>query len=392
MAQETLNNAQRALLEADQRVSEASLDFEQATPARVMENFIQERVSSNDYTKRLGLLSLVRQDFKVLSDLIDEQNKKLVKGEISDTNQGYGINRIVLYIDDLDRCSEAKVVEVLQAVHLLLALPLFVVVVAVDARWIYRALSSHYPQLLQEPGSGEQLASASPLDYLEKIFQIPFWITPIDKQGRTNMLRSLFAGGDAAAGSSHSANGSDEEEVDLILEALKIEQAELDLIDDLVPLVGRSPRALKRFVNVYRLIKAGLSTEERQSFVTSPSPDTAADFSTVMFLLALVTNSPGVATSCFRAIEALGKEDEGLDATVQSPPPGATMPVTTLWDDLLSRMEADTSVAGTRDWEEVKSWVNDNGQDLLTDDRDRLRYWAHRVARFSFRAEPAWLN
>ncbi len=39
------------------------------------------------------------------------------------------IDRIVLYIDDLDRCPEVKVVEVLQAVHLLLAYPLFVVVV-----------------------------------------------------------------------------------------------------------------------------------------------------------------------------------------------------------------------------------------------------------------------
>ena len=44
------------------------------------------------------------------------------------------IERIVLYIDDLDRCPPERVVEVLQAVHLLLAFELFVVVVAVDAR------------------------------------------------------------------------------------------------------------------------------------------------------------------------------------------------------------------------------------------------------------------
>jgi hypothetical protein len=38
----------------------------------------------------------------------------------------------VLYIDDLDRCPPRRVVEVLTAMQLLLALPLFVVVVAVD--------------------------------------------------------------------------------------------------------------------------------------------------------------------------------------------------------------------------------------------------------------------
>ena len=43
------------------------------------------------------------------------------------------LSRIILYIDDLDRCDPERVIDVLQAVHLLLAFPLFVVVVAVDS-------------------------------------------------------------------------------------------------------------------------------------------------------------------------------------------------------------------------------------------------------------------
>ena len=57
------------------------------------------------------------------------------------------INRIVLYIDDLDRCPPDKVVEVLQAVHLLLSFPAFVVVVAVDARWVSQSLRIGYKDL-----------------------------------------------------------------------------------------------------------------------------------------------------------------------------------------------------------------------------------------------------
>lgn len=67
--------------------------------------------------------------------------------------QPLSFDRILLYIDDLDRCPPKKVVEVLQAIHLLLGFPLFVVLVAVDERWVSRALASEYPGLLRENGA-----------------------------------------------------------------------------------------------------------------------------------------------------------------------------------------------------------------------------------------------
>ena len=50
-------------------------------------------------------------------------------------------------------------VDVLQAVHLLLHFPLFVVVMAVDARWVSRALKERFPHLLEE---NVTLAAESP--------------------------------------------------------------------------------------------------------------------------------------------------------------------------------------------------------------------------------------
>ncbi len=71
----------------------------------------------------------------------DEENTRKIHIETDKTELDCRIdwdlpelNRIVLYIDDLDRCPPKRVVEVLQAVHLLLAFELFVVVVGVDAR------------------------------------------------------------------------------------------------------------------------------------------------------------------------------------------------------------------------------------------------------------------
>jgi hypothetical protein len=46
-------------------------------------------------------------------------------------------------IDDLDRCSPERVVNVLEAVHLLFDDELFVVLLAVDTRWLEQSLRAH---------------------------------------------------------------------------------------------------------------------------------------------------------------------------------------------------------------------------------------------------------
>ena len=106
------------------------------------------------------------------------------------------IERIVLYIDDLDRCPEDKVVEVLQAVHLMLGLPLFVVVVAVDVRWVGESIRKHYGRLVGwDERTGIRPAttsSASADDYLEKIFQIPYRIHPLEPDVRKLLLGGLL--------------------------------------------------------------------------------------------------------------------------------------------------------------------------------------------------------
>jgi hypothetical protein len=96
----------------------------------------------------------------------------------------------VLYIDDLDRCPPRRVVEVLEAVHLMLALDLFVVVVAVDARWLIRSLEYHHRELFK--GGGDAESVATPIDYLDKIFQIPFTLRPPAPEATADFLRSLL--------------------------------------------------------------------------------------------------------------------------------------------------------------------------------------------------------
>jgi hypothetical protein len=201
--------------EADRGLTQARRDLEQLEAQLLtlradvqMAQFVKERQASDDYRKHLGVIARARSDFERLSEL-------LFRNRDADPKEGLPrIDRIVLYIDDLDRCDEAQVVKVLQAVHLLLAFKLFVVVVAVDSRWLLHSLQQHSTAFqASAPGDhgisdGERLHwESTPLNYLEKIFQIPFTLPPVDQPGFESLIDHLTepqADG-SAAGATRSA-------------------------------------------------------------------------------------------------------------------------------------------------------------------------------------------
>src|SRR5262249_25138930 len=113
---------------------------------------------------------------------------KQQRGEAVPQDAGLQVpDRIVLYIDDLDRCSHEQVYAVLQAIHLLLAFELFVVVVGVDVSWVEGAVAKYFEGDLAGEEPAEAGARPKPrsdrrkraADYLEKIFQIAFWLQPL---------------------------------------------------------------------------------------------------------------------------------------------------------------------------------------------------------------------
>jgi len=156
------------------RTEQIEHDLEELRPDAQLFRFLIERAESPDYQGRLGLISIVRRDLDQLSLLMKDWRDHPVEGRTP-------IDRIVLYIDDLDRCEPEQVVEVLQAVHLLLALDLFTVVVGVDPRWMVRSLRARYPATLGSIGvDGSYDGGVTPEDYLEKIFNIPFVLPRMD--------------------------------------------------------------------------------------------------------------------------------------------------------------------------------------------------------------------
>ncbi|WP_370949785.1 P-loop NTPase fold protein [Amycolatopsis sp. cg5] len=333
------------------KVVELKAELAATTPRRVLSDFITDRLASEDYRSHLGVPALVRRDLERLSQLVAEHRDNPADDSVP---EDYAIDRIVLYIDDLDRCPPELVVQVLEAVHLLLAFPLFVVVVAVDSRWLTSSLEEHYAQL---GGKG-----ASPDAYLEKIFQVPFWVRPLGSGTRQGMLRALFAPSVAAEPTSRETepeSGPDlqpadfaafaervaslssvrrEDEAALTATGLTLTAQELQGIEEAGALLGDTPRAIKRFVNIYLLVKAmgvarGRSMpDERQLAV----------------LVALATRHPGLVESLLSKVtagnETLGKalagvENPMLDDWVAEKPDRAELDLSPFrdWIELVSR-------------------------------------------------------
>jgi hypothetical protein len=295
-ADQQVEEAQRAADQAEQdlavavreeqaiatEVERLNAELATITPTRVLSDFLSERARADDYRRHLGIAALIRNDFEQLSDLIRSHNSDVLEGK---AEEDLGMNRIILYIDDLDRCPAKKVIEVLQAVHLLLAFDLFVVVVAVDSRWLSNSLISEHPSLVGTVGD----RSATPRDYLEKIFQVPFWIQPLAEGDRRHLVHGLLernllrrpasattATTDVPAPDPLTVNREEEQVIYAMLrapgrphaatETLAITRQELDFFDELAPLLGETPRTVKRLVNVYQLLTAmpGVRTNGQQ--------------------------------------------------------------------------------------------------------------------------------
>lgn len=232
--------------------------------AAQLKDFIASRATANDYKAGLGLLAALRKDCEKLSELLAKQSIDQTESDAPKAE----LERIVLFIDDLDRCPPDRVVEVLQAVHLLLAFPLFVVVVGVDARWVSGCLQRRFTDTI---GPDPKQHITRPGDYLEKIFQIPYWLAPFSREPADTYFRTLVrASGAVIAGSasesagtgastrpaarSSGASQSTPSDADST-NALPWAPRELDVVASLSSIPGSTPRATKRFFNLYNLLR-----------------------------------------------------------------------------------------------------------------------------------------
>jgi hypothetical protein len=256
-----LRNAQRVLLEAQAHQAVAETDKESLTGTRLLRAFLKDRSESADYQSYLGVVALAHRDLRDLAEFMQEATR----------GRGSELDRIILYVDDLDRCEPQTVADVLSAIHLLLAFPLFVVVVGVSPHWLERSLTDRHGVLLS-PNADLEGRQVTASDYLEKIFQLTYTLRPIEGRQAGQLLTGMAL--DSTLGPSDSPTlgppilweeSTVSERVPSAADlatALTIQEAELRQLDAVGPLVSTSPRRAQRFLNLYLVLRARFAASD----------------------------------------------------------------------------------------------------------------------------------
>ncbi|MBF0163283.1 MAG: hypothetical protein HQM01_02050 [Magnetococcales bacterium] len=355
---EKLQHCRNTLEEIKRQIERTNQEMEASLPSNQLLKLVDDISADVDYQKALTMITRIRKDLGKLEEIL---NKPMPIGEKG--KEHHFVNRVVLYIDDLDRCPAPRVVEVLQAINMLLSFRLFVVMVAVDPRWLSRSLALHYPQLLT---NAEHTDTPSPGDYLEKIFQISYHIPPMGHDVTASFLDALFnkeknpdqnnspttdnpsgspddslakdqnvddqshdsspnrpenqgdsSGasntgfdktqiGNNGASSSTTDQSRDQNDTDPFRNSLILSTAEVLLIKKFGACLVASPRQILQLVNVYRLIKAKALTNHPDE-----KGKEAYDTETIVFLLAVTLTSSAV--EFFKDLEEAATDENRQD-------------------------------------------------------------------------------
>ena len=171
-----------------------------------------------------------------------------------------GDMRVVVFIDDLDRCLPEKAIEMLESIKLFLDIPGYIFFIGVDNKVVEKGVKVKYKgYVIDEKVSGESKGEdkgeqgfpITPTDYLEKMIQLPIYLPPIEKSRVESYIKTLIG-----------------KHKDL-----------LPYLDIIEPGLKRNPRTYKRFINTLAFHKRlarekGLLEESNPAADVSDTPGT----------------------------------------------------------------------------------------------------------------------
>lgn len=121
---------------------------------------------------------------------------KSVPEEVREFHKAFGklmekakLDRLIVLVDDLDRCLPETAVETLEAIRLFVSLPKTAFVVGADEEMIKYAVRRHFPDLPEGEPWGDY-----PRAYLEKLIQVPFRIPSMGETETRIYVTLLFIG------------------------------------------------------------------------------------------------------------------------------------------------------------------------------------------------------
>jgi KAP family P-loop domain len=156
--------------------------------------------------------------------------------ELSDAFSGLqqaGVSRIVVFVDDLDRCLPKQALTVLESMKLFFDMPGFIFVVGLDERVVQSAVRAKFAE--QPSGETDELVER---EYLKKIFQVPYTLPAVAPGQLGDLLKWLYR---------HGRLG-DEQKTDL-------QDRVRHYLQHVSSDGGINPREVKRYINAYTLAR-----------------------------------------------------------------------------------------------------------------------------------------
>ena len=185
--------------------------------------------------------------------------------EILDTTK---FKRLIVIIDDLDRCTPERIIENLEAVKLFLNVPKTAFIIGADPRIVKHAIEHKYKNNSQIEEDNSRIID----DYLEKLIQLPYSLPKLSEPEVETYISMLICKRELEdtnfkmvhsefqkfrIADRYSAFGLTNFEKNLEKVDFDKVKANVITIPSLVPLITQSlygnPRQIKRFLNTYTL-------------------------------------------------------------------------------------------------------------------------------------------
>ncbi|MBW7988798.1 MAG: hypothetical protein FVQ84_02080 [Planctomycetes bacterium] len=137
-----------------------------------------------DYGEHLGLIPVLKRHITTLCKL---KLKRSIRIPFTDRKIGKD-RKLLVFVDDLDRCKSDYIAETLDAIRLVMAIPNVIVMICIDHRIAFKAIEAHYRALAEKEDGNRRSSAQVARDYLGKIIQLPVKLEPIKHEKLENYV------------------------------------------------------------------------------------------------------------------------------------------------------------------------------------------------------------
>lgn len=183
----------------------------------------------------------IKDDYLKDDETVDDSvvnNIRNFRNEFEKTLESEEINRVVVLIDDLDRCQPERIIETLEAIKLFLSVKKTSFIIAADENVIQYAIKKKYPNI---DGFNIELDK----EYIEKMIQVPIQIPELSTKDVQNYLLLLVL-----------QKYMEPNEFEILVS--KIEQEKLMVQSDVIE--------VERLEEIYGSLNDSISFEDRKEY------------------------------------------------------------------------------------------------------------------------------